>query len=338
MRFRPPFAGAIAGLVALLAGCGGDGAEPPRPVVRDVPAVTHVAPDGDDGAPCTRQRPCQTLSQALRATSTGGKVLLLAGDYGDVKLRGDGGPRGVVIAPARGARVHLGEMAITARHVELRDLRLTGWHANPGAADLTFRRVRSAWFYVNSVSTIRILGGSVGPADSVDPQIRASDTAGAPVPRDILIDGVEFHGFTRRDVPDAHVECLQIGAGEKIVVRHSRFERCATNGIFARSWGGTAVLRDLVFEDNAFGPVPEGFYALRVVAEPGTENVRVRRNVAANSLRVDPGISGVSFVGNTAPRGSWECIADQRYADNTWAGAACGPTDTLAAGAADSGA
>ena len=42
------------------------------------------------------------------------------------------------------------------------------------------------------------------------------------MPTNILIDGVYFHDIVRTN-PAAHTECLQIMAGNGIVIRNSRF-------------------------------------------------------------------------------------------------------------------
>jgi hypothetical protein len=234
-----------------------------------------------------------------------------------------------VLRPAEGARVHVGELGFHTHGVELRDLDLEGWHAYDDSGDLTFRDVRASWFFVDSASNIKILGGSVGPADSVDPQIRAANTTGAPLPSNILIDGVTFHDFTARTDPSAHIECLQFGAGEHVVVRRSRFLGCRGHGIFVGPWGGTAKVRDFVFEDNHFGKVPDGYYSLRVAkGDPGAvSDITVRRNSALLVMQVDPGIPGVTFEQNLAPRLGWECFAGQTYSGNVWTKVKCGPTD-----------
>lgn len=320
-------------LVAALAvsGCGGHDAEQAdRPAAATAVAVRWVAPTGDDASRCERSSPCKTLDHALSLSSAGGEIRLLAGDYPAQALTG--GPRGrrpVVLRPAPGARVRLGVLEFHTHGVELRDLELAGWHAYDDSGELTFRDARARWFFVDSASNIKILGGSVGPADSVDPQIRAANTTGAPVPRNILIDGVTFHDFTARQDPSQHIECLQFGAGDHVVVRRSRFLGCRGHGIFVASWGGTAKVRDFVFEDNHFGTVPDGYYSLRVAkGDPGAvSDITVRRNSALLVMQVDPGIPGVSFEQNLAPRLGWECFAGQVYRDNVWTQVKCGPTD-----------
>jgi hypothetical protein len=308
---------------SLLAGCAGA-------ATSRTEGPHYISPAGKDSAECTREDPCRTLNAARRRATAGGEIRLLSGRYPDQDVAAaPGGGRAILVRAADGARVRVGVLTITGHGLELRGLRLAGWHAMQGAGRLTFRDVQTSWFFADSVSDLRILGGTVGPADSVDPQIRAANTKGAPVPRNILIDGVTFHDFTARKDPAVHVECLQFGAGEHVVVRRSSFLNCATHSIFVRSWGGTAKIRDFTFADNRFGLVPGGYYSLRVVkSEPGTiSDIMVRDNSATTTMQVDGGIPGVSLVGNLAPRAPWQCFAGQRYRRNVWSAVRCGPTD-----------
>jgi hypothetical protein len=312
------------------AGCGGsaDGA---------ATAPLWLSPDGDDGGSCSKDEPCETISRALKKAHAGGEILLGSGSYPAQALRGAPDPDGtrpVVVRPAPGAQVRTGRLAIHTKNLELRGLRMTGWYAYADAGRLTLRDDHVRWFFVDSASDIRILGGTVGPSDAIDPQIRAADRDGAPVPRNILIDGVTFHDFTTRTDPSAHVECLQFGAGRHVVVRRSRFVNCADHSIFVGAWGGTATVKDFTFEDNRFLGVDKGYYSLRVASDDPTRtsDIVVRRNSATMTMRIDPGTPGVVWERNLAPRFGWECFPGMRYVANVWAGpkaVKCGRTDRV---------
>jgi hypothetical protein len=311
------------------AGAGDGGAAPDH-------QVSWVAPDGADSAACTRAAPCRSLDRGVEHAGAGGEVLLAAGRYPAQEIHGGvrRGQEPIVLRPAPGARVTTGRLALHATGLELRGLRMRGWYAYQDSGRLTFRDTHVRWFFVDSASDIKILGGSVGPSDAVDPQIRAVDRDGAPVPRNILIDGVRFHDFTKKTDPAAHVECLQFGAGLHVVVRRSSFYNCADTSIFVGAWGGTATVRDFTFEGNHFADVPIGYYSLRVAADDPkvTSGIVVRDNSASTTMRVDPAASGVVWEDNLAPRYAWECFPSQRYVANVWVGpkaAVCGKTDRL---------
>jgi hypothetical protein len=304
------------------------------------PAGSHawVSPSGDDGAACTQASPCRSLNRAVGRVGPGGVVLLTDGTYPAQEIRGGvrAGGRKIVLKPAPGARKVFidGRLALHATGLELRGLRMVGWYAFADAGRLTFRDVTAKWFFVDSASDLKILGGSVGPSDGVDPQIRAADRVGAAVPRNVLIDGVRFHDFTKATDPAAHVECLQFGAGRHVVVRRSTFYNCADHSVFVGAWGGTATVKDFTFEDNHFAEVKTGYYSLRVAADDPkvTSGIVVRHNTASTTMRVDPSVSGVVWEDNLSPRFAWECFPSQRYRGNVWVGAkaaACSKSDRL---------
>ncbi|MCW3001753.1 MAG: hypothetical protein JWQ20_1051 [Conexibacter sp.] len=338
LRRRVLCAALLAVLGASTGACGARSHHAPAAAAQETAGTWWLSPRGDDAEACTRAAPCQTISAVLARTDPGDEVRLLAGRYPKQEVRD--APHGtrapVVLRPAAGAPVHLGELSFHTHGVELRDLRLEGWHAYADAGRLTFRDVHADWFFIDSSAHVRILGGEVGPADAVDPQIRAADTNGAPLPRDILIDDVTFHDFTNRTDPATHIECLQFGAGQHVVVRGSRFLNCRGHNIFVAPWGGTAKVRDFLFEDNHFGTVPDGFYSLRVAGGgPGAvSHITVRDNSALTVMQVDAGISHVTFEGNLAPRQPWECFPGQRYVRNVWTAVTCSGTDrTISASA-----
>jgi hypothetical protein len=300
------------------------------------PRIAWVSPAGADTGTCSKQAPCATLTRAVSYARAGGEVLLTSGNYPAQEIHGraGSGERPVVVRPAPGARVTTGRIALHVTGLELRGLTMRGWYAYQDSGHLTFRDDHVRWFFVDSASNIRILGGSVGPSDAIDPQIRAVDRNGSPVPRNILIDGVRFHDFTKATDPAAHVECLQFGAGSHVVVRRSSFYNCADTSIFVGAWGGTATVHDFTFEDNHFANVPVGYYSLRVAADDPkiTSKILVRNNTATTTMRVDPAASGVVWEDNLAPRYAWECFPSQRYVANVWVGpkaATCSSTDRL---------
>jgi len=296
-------------------------------------AALFVAPDGN-GTNCSSSAPCGSFSAAYAKAVPGDVVEVAGGSYGSQRISAISGRSGadVVFRPAAGAAVTLAYVDVYGTNVELRDFRVSGgWYIRAGARFVTMRNLTvTGAIFVTSASDISILGGSVGPGDSKDSQIKASNTTGAPVPQNILIDGVDFHDWTRNADPTAHVECLQFGAGDGITIRNSTFRNCETQGLFMRSWGGTARIRNVVIENNWFDATTVGYYAVRISQMDGQvyDNISVRYNSGLQSFLVDAGSStNVAFVGNVAPRSSGACSSAQRYAYNVWAGAACSTTD-----------
>jgi hypothetical protein len=216
------------------------------------------------------------------------------------------------------------ELEVYGRHVEFRSLDFTnGWYVKPGAAFIVFRGSHQRDFFISSASHVSVLGGSVGPVDSMDgAQIKDS---GAGPPTAILISRVLFHDITRRSDPSAHVDCLQIGAGNGITIRRSRFRGCATQSLFIDPIGDST-LRNFLIENNWFAPTIEGYYTLIIGATNG--NIHVRNNSGTQSFRVIEYAPNIRMIANVAPLNG--CVRGVTYEHNVWQGERCGATDSLA--------
>jgi hypothetical protein len=305
---------------------------PPRPVL---PRPTRfVSTTGNDAGNCTAVAPCRSFDRAYRQASPGQVVQVAAGSYGGQTIGNAGRAPGgapVYFVPAPGAAVTTGEIEVYGTGVEIWDMTTNGWYVKTGANGVTFRGVDAQGaIFITSASNVSVIGGSVGPGDSTDPQIKAADTSGSAVPTNILIDGVDFHDWTRNADPDAHIECLQFGAGENVVIRNSQFRNCETQGLFFRSWGGTAHINNVTIENNWFDATTDGYYPIKVGLTDGQvyRNIAIRYNSGLQPFIVDPGSSAnVTWVGNVAPRPSSACTNGQTFRFNVWAGAKCGPTD-----------
>jgi hypothetical protein len=301
-------------------------------------AQVHISPAGSDSNPCSAAAPCRSFDRAYRAAAPGQAVEAAPGSYGSQAIRADGSKTSgsdVVFRPAAGGGVSVGTLNVDGSHVSFENMSMSAWAVREGAADVTFRNVRAGLIFITSARDVSVLGGEVGPADSSDPQIKAANTSGAAVPTNILIDGVDFHDFTRRQDPNAHVECLQFGAGENVTIRNSRFRNCETQGLFIRSWGGTARIRNFVIENNFFDRTTVGYYPLRVSTMAGVtyDNIKIRYNSGLQSFIVDPGsATNVEWVGNFAPREQSMCTSSQTFRYNVWDDADCSATDKKAAG------
>ncbi|MEW6583757.1 MAG: hypothetical protein AB1416_13455, partial [Actinomycetota bacterium] len=334
MRLLPALATTACALATLAAGVlthAGRGA--PRP-----PATLAVAPGGSDAADCSPARPCATFRRAYLRARPGDVVRVAGGAYPPQQIpavRGRGGPR-VVFRPAPGARVRLGRgnatlnsLDVFASHVEVRSMALAdGFYVHPGADDVTLRSLDVRFFAIVSASNVRVVGGDVGPVHDYSSSITPRSESD-PMPRDILLDGVRFHDYTRS--PGAHVECLQAWSIDGFVLRNSRFERCAVFGLFvANLFHG--VTRDALIENNVFDEVIQG-------PNGGGQSVRIaardtvfRYNSVLGTVFVDPEYSrGVSMVANVGALTGNLCQPGVRYDYNVWRAVRCGRTDWRAA-------
>jgi len=244
-------------------------------------AATNLAisPSGSDSNPCTAFLPCATFERAYRLAVPGQIVDVAAGSYAAQVVNLDPSKTSeldVIFRRKPGASASVvvtGFVNVYGRHLEFQNMRFPlGWYARQGADDITFRNVKAGIISIGSARRISVLGGEVGPwtaTNSSDPKI-AKSTPSSSVPAAVLIDGTLFHDIVRPPGSGLHIECLQIGAGDDIVVRNSYFQNCAVHGLFVQSYGPGYTLRNIRIENNTFGTL-EGYHALKIDVPGGVE-------------------------------------------------------------------
>lgn len=289
-------------------------------------ATLVVDPAGSRDGACSAAAPCATLERAVAQAAPGDEVTMRAGEYPAQRIGPRVGPRDapVIVRPVPGARVSLAGLAIHGSQIEVRGLRTRGWYVHPGAADVTLRGVHSAGAgtFITSANRVRVVGGSLLGADSVDSlQIKAA--TGGPEPRGIHIEGVTMGDVVRRRVPTSHTECIQVTAVIGMTVRDSIFRNCTTQGVFFKEGLGGQIER-VVVENNWFGPL-SGYNTL--IFGDGVSQMTARYNIFAQAPHLDrgDGISQISVVANLGHLRS--CTSRADYRDNLWTRARCGPTD-----------
>ena len=296
----------------------------------------HVAPGGSDGGPCSAARPCASFDRAYHVARAGQVVQVRGGAYPNQRItpRANAPGSPVVFRPAAGARVTVGDLSVTGSQVAFERMAFESWTADRSAHHLTFRSVQTGAFFVNSASFIRILGGSVGPAQDEHAQI-ASWPAGTR-PHDILIDRVRFHDF-RRSGPDVHIECLQIGSGLRITIRRSRFVGCDVFALFLTEYNGGGPPTAVRIENNVFGAAGSGgFYALAFNQQVAWSDVVVRHNSFLQATmwpdpQAGPPVSGFRVSANVGVAGPTACDRRIEWSRNVWAsGRRCAPGDRIA--------
>ena len=325
----------VAAAVLLVAsgGCGGSGGsaeEATSTAAKPLPSAhLFVAPDGSDQGTGDRDQPLRTLEAAHAAAAPGDIVEVAGGDYPvqdwTAPARGPTDP--VVFQAAPGEEPRFAYLRLRdVDDVELRDVATEGWYIDSGSERVTLREVRSSvnGNFITSASDVAVIGGTIGPVDSSD-GIQVKRAEGLPNPRRILIDGLRMSDITRRAEPDRHVDCIQFGAGEEVVITGARFDGCATQGVFLRPFGG-GVIRDVLIENNWFGSVPEGFSGLIVDEDVGPgAGVVVRYNSSLTGMRIEP--EGAQVVANIAPLEQASCRDGVVYRTNLWSQARCDGSD-----------
>lgn len=285
------------------------------------PASFFLSPSGSDGNPCSAAAPCRTLDRGYKVAAPGQVVELSAGSYPGGNITNDPSKNGaaarVVLRGAANAAVSVSdELFIRAQHLELRDMSTpNGWQTNENAADVTVRNVDSKHLFIFSSQNVEVIGGSIGPGVDYHPIIGASTST---PPRGILIEGVRFHDWTRSNA-SVHTECLQVGAGDGIVIRGNTFTNCAATGNLHLAWFGPAPpTRDVTVENNFFSTTVGGFYSVQAEVN---DTMLIRNNSATQGILVNMkngAPRNVRVIANLAPMGNWECVSGVQYSYNVW--------------------
>jgi hypothetical protein len=306
----------------------------------------HLSPGGSDANPCTADRPCASLDRAYRDAAPGAVIQLSSGSYGgqsigyDAAKAGldDGNAKDVVFRGASDASVQVDYLDITGSHITIENVTVGGWHVKTGANDITLRNVNSTErVFITSATNVSVIGGVVDGGgrywDNGNQVKRASNSA--PIPENILFDGVVIRNFRKNPSSDDHVDCLHFFSGSGITVRNSRIENCEHFGILFTVLFGFSP-RNIVIENNFFDCCGEGYYALQLGGGHGEafDNVLIRYNSSNKSITpgTDNAVSNVRFVGNNVPdiNGCRRSGITSAYNVLHGAGSStCGPNDKL---------
>jgi hypothetical protein len=295
------------------AGSGGSGSS----------GVLFVSGSGSDSGSCSEVAPCRSLGRAYVVAQAGEVVRVAAGLYADTSLpltSGKGSGAAVVFEPVAGASVRFSKKV----DVEAHDVELKGFtfehelYFGENAEGVVARgnTLHNFEIIANGAKApkgISIIGGSAGPvADGSDNENNLIATNGpetTAVPTKILIEGVLIHEYTK--VGSAHVDCLQVWAGNELTVRGNTFKRCAVFDIFLQSLpnGDAGTPRNVTIENNVLEKTIEGFYSVFLPRhnegnQEHFENVVIRNNSATQAISADPRATytNVKIDGNIAPQ------------------------------------
>ena len=302
-------------------------------------ATVFLSPTGSDSGNCTRAAPCRSLQRGYRMARPGGLVELAGGAYGEQELAADARKAGEVVTFRRGSsgRPSFERLEISPG---VNGVVIVGLHFVDGIAvgtgddgapaqNITLRNTTGSRFTIMNAKSVSILGGSYGPSVDDPSQIKVYNPDDAALPRDILIERVRFHDYTRT-ADDVHTECLQVYAGERITLRRNRFTNCDGTGSLALTTLSSTRLKDVLVENNWFDERGDAFYAVQ--ADVSVENLIFRYNSSLKGLiftECTKALCGSAIVtGNYMPWSHSLCVPTARYAHNVFEGGKCGATDT----------
>ncbi len=281
-----------------------------------------LSPSGSDSASCAQGAPCKTLAHAYSVAKGGETVKLAAGTYTDSSLpltSGKTAASPVLFEPNAGATVKFSKMLTVQAHgVELKGFTFErelyfGENAEGdvarGNALHNFEIIANG---TKAPKNISIIGGTAGPvADSSDNENNLIATNGletTAVPSKITIEGVLIHEYTK--VGSAHVNCLQIWAGNELTIQGNTFKKCAVFDIFLQSLpnGSAGTPKNVTIQNNFLEKTIEGFYSIFLPRHnegnpEHFENLEIRNNSATQAISADPRATytNANFNGNIAP-------------------------------------
>jgi hypothetical protein len=281
-----------------------------------------LSPSGSDSASCAQGSPCKTLAHAYSVAKGGETVKLAAGTYTDSSLpltSGKTAASPVLFEPNAGATVKFSKtLTVQAHGVELKGFTFErelyfGENAEGdvarGNALHNFEIVANG---TKAPKNISIIGGTAGPvADSSDNENNLIATNGpetTAVPSKITIEGVLIHEYTK--VGSAHVDCLQIWAGNELTIQGNTFKKCAVFDIFLQSLpnGSAGTPKNVTIQNNFLEKTIEGFYSIFLPRHnegnpEHFENLEIRNNSATQAISADPRATytNANFNANIAP-------------------------------------
>jgi Right handed beta helix region len=250
-------------------------------------SILYASPAGEKG-PCTMTSPC-TLSQALEAAPQQATIELLAGDYGNLKVRPTKATRtgpGVTVTAAAGADVELDGLDLYASNLTWRGLTVKGVVYLRGSATNSV----IDQFTVNA-------GGAFVRAD--DAVIKNSNFQYGTSLDGIQIGGAHrvriesnvVHDYNQNGTSGYHSDCIQLFDSSDIVITRNRLSNCSNAGIIFSGGAGlgiTGVTVESNFVQSCItkGDACRGGSAMDV-REPSTRSAIIRNNTILNgSVRV----------------------------------------------------
>jgi hypothetical protein len=295
-------------------GGGGGGGEPS--------GTLYLSPSGSDAGSCTQGAPCKTLARAYALAQGGETVKLAAGTYTDSSLpltSGKTSAAPVVFEPVSGAAVKFSKLLTVQAHgVELKGFTFERelFFGENAEGDVARNNALHNFEIIangtKAPKNISIIGGTAGPvADSSDNENNLIATNGpetTAVPSKITIEGVLIHEYTK--VGSAHVDCLQIWAGNELTIQGNTFKKCAVFDIFLQSLpnGSAGTPKNVTIQNNFLEKTIEGFYSIFLPRHnegnpEHFENVEIRNNSATQAISADPRATytNVKLNANIAP-------------------------------------
>jgi hypothetical protein len=210
----------------------------------------YVAPGGATSGDCTEAVPCglaRAFQLHARSSETLGPILLMAGNFGSVKIEANWKPatQSVTIAPAPGVTTSLSGLDVYATNVTFSGISVQGtFYLRPSATGAVLDGVDvsvKGLFLRASNTTVR--HSTFHDGDTVD-GIQISSGAD-----NVLIEENTIRDYKQNGPKGYHADCIQIFDVSNVMVRRNRMANCY-NSAMTLSVGNHKGIKNLTIESN----------------------------------------------------------------------------------------
>lgn len=209
-------------------------------------ANVFVSPSGNDSAACTQSAPCKSLQRGLNVATAGQVVQVAAGNYSTQSVSNVHKSVTLAAAPGASPRVN-GQLTFTCT---------TGLTVDNIDAEQLVVSTGSNNFYLKNGE---YGNGSYSSGNEKDPVVigDAGSCNQGDLSKNVTLDNVYIHDYFWHQNPgSAHTDCLQFfGGNDGVVIKNSRFERCAES--FIGAFPDFGYLKNIVIEDTTFTDISE---------------------------------------------------------------------------------
>ena len=203
--------------------------------------VLYAAPTGA-GSACSSASPC-SVANAVAAAGAGDSVILLAGSYGDVTIRGGGGTAAapITVAPAAGATATFGRLGTYSPYVTWRSITVTvTFYIYSTAAGTTVdaAKLNGGGMFLRSTNvTVR---------NSIFQNGVSLDALQISSAKNVLIEHNTVRDYNQSGTTGYHADCIQIYDSVGVTLRGNNLRNCYNSAIIFSPGQGKGISNVLI--------------------------------------------------------------------------------------------
>lgn len=246
--------------------------------------AVYVAQNGGLAAPCTKTRPCATITRALQRARSGDVIFVTPGQYAQPTIALPAVKHVTIWGlPTQTAQVIIdGDIAIQRGRVILANLQIEGAVSIlPEASGSMLLANAARGFNIYGAHDILIRRNRFDGRGEVAQNIIWDQPAGHQ-PMNWRIIGNTFANFYNASDPSAHSEALYVGFSERGLIERNTFSNNGSTAHLFFTWFGTKAdpattyPRDICVRSNVFGRTHTAFTAIAFREEiPSAARIRI---------------------------------------------------------------